>query len=406
MTACAIESAAQDTAPEAFRTRAVSTAFTITANGSYGARLAGAGEALFPERWALRGSAPHAVPLPLAQPEEAGTDLQPLANGQVLIRRPVGGRHLFSLLYPAGQGTGELPIGAVETPESPDLALLPPAPDGRRAYAIAPGERASTIWLVAGGAFGPERVAVVPGHCSGGVWLDREGRVLALDRRLDGGPRKAVAVDLGRAGEVTPLLQVADGSEDRLLLADVDSGLLLIRSNAPGRDRLGWGVWGSGLPVRFPTSLQPTDPAATVTPFALQPGRLLTPERCAVALCIRAADGGTHLGVWRPEGRRLHLRPGPEGWLAGAGWWDPNGVLGLPVSTPGMPCAIARIGTASVFTDGRGAGDGPSGEVQDQDARGVVDAQRTVRLGGTGGPEGYRPIPLQQAPLGGRIGPG
>ncbi|WP_329018033.1 hypothetical protein [Streptomyces sp. NBC_00690] len=404
MTACAIESAARDTAPEAIRTRAASSAFTITANGAYGARLAGAGEALFPERWTLRGSAPHAVPLPLAQPEEAGTDLQPLADGRVLIRRPVAGRHLFSLLYPAGPGTGELPIGGIETP---DLVLLPPAPDGRSVYAIAPGERVSAIWLVTDGAFGPEQLAVVPGHCSGGVWLDREGRMLALDRRLDGGPRKSIAVDLRRRGEVMPLLQVADGSEDRLLLADADSGLLLIRSDAPGRDRLGWGVWGSGLPIRFPKSLQPTDPAVTVTPFALQSGRSLAPERCAVALCVRGGDGSAHLGVWRPEGRRLHQRPGPDGWLTGAGWWDPNGVLGLPVVTPAMPCAIARIGTASVFTDGRRTMvEALDSDLRNADAGGVAQAPSSTGRGVPGAPDGYRPIPLQQAPLGGRIGPG
>ncbi len=63
------------------------------------------------------------------------------------------------------------------------------------------------------------------GHCSGGTWLDREGRMLALDRREPGGgPVKAVAVDLGRWGEVTPLLQIAPESDDRLLLADADSG--------------------------------------------------------------------------------------------------------------------------------------------------------------------------------------
>ena len=51
------------------------------------------------------------------------------------------------------------------------------------AYALAPGERSTGVWLVAGGAFGPEQVADVPGRCSGGVWLDREGRLLALDRQ-------------------------------------------------------------------------------------------------------------------------------------------------------------------------------------------------------------------------------
>ena len=85
---------------------------------------------------------------------------------------------------------------------------------------------------MAGGAFGPEHLAEVPGRCSGGVWLDGTGRLLALDRCQDG-RTKTVVVDLERGGEVSPLLQIAEDSNDRLLLADPDSGLLLIRSDAP-----------------------------------------------------------------------------------------------------------------------------------------------------------------------------
>lgn len=228
-------------------------AFTIAADGSYAARLAlrdvgaepseEAAQAWFVERWTLDGHEPYAVPLPLDQPEEPDSDVLPLADGRVLIRRRVADRHAFSLLYPTGPGTGELPLGAVGCA---DLTLLPPSPDGASAYALSVGAHSTAVWLVAGGAFGPERVAEVQGRCSGGVWLDRAGRMLALDREMPGGgPVKAVAVDLERGGEVTPLLQIAPESNDRLLLADADSGLLLIRSDAPGHDRLGWGCWAA-----------------------------------------------------------------------------------------------------------------------------------------------------------------
>lgn len=234
MTVCAIEPAA------AHENGAGRAGCTITADGCYAARLALAGDSLFPERWTLDGPEPYAVPLPGNQPEEPGTEVQPLGDGRVLIHRLVDGRHAFSLLYPTGPGTGELPLGAVECPdEGTRLRLLPPAPDGRRAYALAAGRRGATVWLVAGGASGPERVAEIPGGCSGGAWLDREGRMLALDREA-GGRVKSVVVDLGRGGEVSPLLQIAPGSDDRVLLADPDSGLLLIRSDAPSPARPGW----------------------------------------------------------------------------------------------------------------------------------------------------------------------
>ncbi|NUK79264.1 hypothetical protein HRW23_18025 [Streptomyces lunaelactis] len=387
MTVCAIETATEDGAVG-------STGFTMTADGTYAARLAGDGEALFPERWTLDGPEPYAVPLPLDQPEERDADVLPLTDGRVLIRRRVEGRHAFSLLYPTGPGTGELPLGAIE---SARLTLLPPSPDGVSAYALAPGEGSTAIWLVAGGAFGPEHVAEVPGHCSGGVWLDRTGRMLALDRQLDGGPVKAVAVDLGRGGEVTPLLQITEESDDRLLLAEPDSGLLLIRSNAPGHDRLGWGVLSSLRPVRFPECLRLADCA--VTPFAVQPGQMLTPESCAVALRIDGA-AGSWLGVWRPAGRRLHQLAAPEGWLAGAGLWSREGVLQLPYATGAVRCGVARIEAPEdvCVPDVITGRDMITEPAQAEHAGGEPSV-------GAGAPLVCRPMPLQQSPLTGRAAP-
>ncbi|MER8047147.1 hypothetical protein [Streptomyces sp. NPDC094032] len=376
MTACAIETAVRDGGPT-WPAPAGQGAFTITANGAYAARLAGSGDARYVERWTLDGPEPYAVPLPLGQPEEPGTRPLPLADGRVLVARRVDGRrHTFSLLYPTGPGTGELLLGAVDAPGSEHLVLLPPSPDGIRAYALCVGPDTSTLWLVAGGAFGPERVAEVRGHCSGGVWLDRTGRMLALDRRLGDGPVKAVAVDLERGGEVTPLLQITEHSHDRLLLADPDSGLLLIRSDAPspGHDRLGWGVLGSLLPVRFPDCLRLDD--AAVTPFAVQPGQTLLPEGCGVALRIDAA-AGSWVGMWRPSSRRMRQLAVPAGWLAGAGLWTPEGVLRLPYATPGAPCGLAAL--------------------EEPDEPPVPEPAAAAT--GTGAFKVCRPVPLQQAPL-------
>lgn len=110
----------------------------------------------------------------------------PLADGRVLIRRRVADGHTLSLLYPTGPGTGELLLGAVECDE---LTLLPPSPDGASAYALSTGAYSTGLWLVAGGSNGPEQIAELPGRCSGGVWLDRAGRLLALDREPAGAVR-------------------------------------------------------------------------------------------------------------------------------------------------------------------------------------------------------------------------
>ncbi|MFF2328387.1 MULTISPECIES: hypothetical protein [unclassified Streptomyces] len=378
--------------------------FTIAADGSYAARLAlrtvaleapaEAVRAWCVERWTLDGHEPYAVPLPLDQPEEPDSQVLPLTDGRVLIRRRVADRHTFSLLYPTGPGTGELPLGAVGCA---DLTLLPPSPDGTSAYALSVGARSTSVWLVAGGAAaGPELVARVPGRCSGGVWLDRAGRMLALDREMPGGgPVKAVAVDLGRGGEVTPLLQITPESDDRLVLACADSGLLLIRSNAPGHDRLGWGVLGSCLPVRFPECLCPADVA--VTPFAVQPGQMLMPESCAVALRIDGA-AGSWLGVWRPSGRRLHQLAAPEGWQAGRGVWTRDGVLRLPYANESVACGVALLEAPADGEHGARPASRRAAEAAEESGRQPSAALTTLPM--------CRPVPLGQAPLTGRMAPG
>ncbi|ONK14727.1 hypothetical protein [Streptomyces sp. MP131-18] len=312
---------------------------TIAAGGAYAARLiAGYGDGGWcPERWTLDGPEPYAVRLPGAQPEEADTPLQPLADGRVLIARRADGRYHFTLLYPSTPDTGELSLGAVECER---LTLLPPPPGGSRVYALAPREDATALWLVCGGAFGPELVTVLAGQCAGGAWLDQEGRLLALDRTDDAGCTRTVTVDVEHGGEPSELLRIAEDSNDRLLLADPDSGLLLVSSDAPGTERIGWGVLGSHRPVRFPEALHPE--GVRVTPFATQPGQVLLPEKCAVALRM-TTNVADWVAVWRPQQRELQHLGVPDGWLAGSGLWTVDGQLLLPYAAEHTPCGLARI---------------------------------------------------------------
>jgi hypothetical protein len=320
---------------------------SIAADGSYAARLVrapgGAEDAWYTERWTLDGPEPYAVPLPAGQPEEPDSPVQPLADGRVLIARYADGHYHLALLYPSGPETGELPLGALES--SGRLRLLPPAPDGARVYALvaddATGETA--LWLVCGGAFGPEPVTRVPGHCSGGAWLDAGGRLLALDRTDPAtGHTRTVTVDVEGGGLPSELLRITEHSNDRLLLADPDSGLLMVVSDAPGEDRIGWGVLGSRLPVRFPEALHPDGVA--IRPFAVQPGQMLTPEACAVALELSAPEVGVRwVAVWRAQQREVQPIAAPEGWLTGVGRWTAAGELLLPYATEELPWGLERV---------------------------------------------------------------
>ncbi|MGK5500288.1 hypothetical protein [Streptomyces sp. URMC 125] len=415
MTVCAVDAAPGEGG------RTAHPGFAIAADGSYAARLAplGDGRGRIPERWTLDGPEPYAVPLPGPRPEGPGSEVLPLSDGRVLIRRGGPDRHHLALLYPAGPGTGELYLGTVE--HGP-LRLLPPAPHGMLAYALSPGEHGTTVWLVHGGPRGPEPVARVPGRCSGGLWLDRAGRLLALDRTDASGRTKTVAVDLERGGEVSPLLQITDDSDDRLLLADPDSGLLLVRSDAPGEARLGWGVLGSHRPVRFPDALRP--PGVALTPFAVQPGQALDPEGCAVALRVDGPNG-TWVAVWRPLQRTLRHLAAPPGWVRGAGLWTADGELRLPYTGGQAPCGLARIawpcpepGASSRPVPGPGrepsphASPGPVPRPRGERPAAPEAPRGAAGPGGApapaaepfGPPAGrllpFRPVPLQQAPLG------
>lgn len=79
-----------------------------------------------------------------------------------------------------------------------------------------------------------------------------------------------------------------------------------------------------------------------MTPFAIQPGQVLMPENCAVALRIDGPSG-TWVGLWRPSERQVHHLPAPEGWLTGAGLWSREGVLQLPYATGTVAYGVARV---------------------------------------------------------------
>lgn len=147
--------------------------------------------------------------------------------------------------------------------------------------------------------------------------------------------------------------------------------------------------------MRFPECLRPADVA--VTPFAVQPGQMLMPESCAVALRI---DGpaGSWVGVWRPAGRRLHQRAAPAGWQAGRGVWTRDGVLRLPYADGNVACGVALLEAPADEEPGAwpssGYGAGSGAESGMQPSGGAVPLPVC------------KPVPLGQAPLTGRMVPG
>ncbi|MFJ6214829.1 alpha/beta hydrolase family protein [Streptomyces sp. NPDC092296] len=339
--------------------------FTFAADGSHAACLAAAdGGGWYPESWRLGTDGGGCLPTPLPPPgnrtESPHSPLLSLPDGRVLIARQGGDRCELAVLSPAGPWEQREPAPAAERAagvlRTADVRLLPlPAPvaAATRSAPVAvaltcDGRPTTAVWLIRADGSAPQRAAEVPGLYGGGVWLDREGRLLALDRLGDAdGLVRSVALDLVE-GTVAPLLEISERSNDRLVLFDPDTRLAVVRSDASGTDRLGWGVLGAQQPLRFPDCLHL--PGTLLRPIAVEPAATRGPgPRSAAELRIAVQldrGAGSALAVWRPAGGRLEPLPVPPGRLGAVGHWSPAG-LRMPYSAPDSPPAMATLDLAA-----------------------------------------------------------
>ena len=363
--------------------------FTFAADGSHAACLAsGADGGWYAESWLLPetgAAAATALPLPLPghRSESLHSQLVSLPDGGVLVCRHDGERHELVLMSAPGAPDrdapdpgGVRPQGARQAAErrlatllmpGVRLVALPAAPGAPRpphapvAIALGTDSRpVTTLWLVRTDGSEPEQVAELPGLHGGGSWLDRTGRLLVLDRVGTEGVR-SVVLDIGR-GVVSPLLEIGEQSNDRLVLFDPDSRFVMVRSDAAGTDRLGWGVLGGDTPVRFPECLHV--PGMFLRPVALRPD-----AAGAVRVAVQIDHGAASaLALWQPTAHRLDPLPVPPGRLGAIGHWSAGG-LRMPYSAPDHPAALATL-----------------------------DVDTLLGLGPAGVP-GAVPLPLQLAPL-------
>ncbi|WP_354640023.1 alpha/beta hydrolase family protein [Kitasatospora camelliae] len=405
--------------------------FTFAADGSHAACLAaGADGVWYVESWRLPevGPAePTALPPSGGRAESLQSQLVPLPDGRVLVCRHEGDLHTLVLASAAG----ERPLAALRLPGLRLLPLPGPAPASGAAdglpVAVALGtdaRPATTVWLVAPDGSEPRQIAELPGLHGGGVWLDRVGRLLALDRVADG-VVKSVVLDLD-LGRTTPLLEIGERSNDRLVLFDPDTRLGMVRSDAPGTDRLGWGVLGGSEPVRFPECLHV--PGTVLRPIALGPGHGggVGGPIGQVALQIDRGAASS-LALWPVGASRLDPLPVPPGRFGGVGTWSAGG-LRMPYSAPDRPAGMATLDVDELLGCGPAAapsavplplrlaplagGPGPAAPPREAPVpwAGSVRAPRVNppgwRLDGSAGPgDGGRWQPAQSLELAGPAGP-
>src|SRR6266545_5481444 len=323
----------------------VRASFRFSPSGARAACLAGSGDGdLALEAWSFGGAAPSWRRLALERPVTLGVQLLPLDDGRVLLCRSESSHsHQLSLVEPEATGAARERVLAMMACQGLRLLSGPGAEEGgrgtgaahdapARALAIAFDERgASTLWRVSERRPWLERLAEVPGLLLGGAWLDRAGAVLGADRmeRPEDGPAKVIAVDL-TDGSWSTLLDVAERSNDRLLLASPRSGLVVVSTDAPGEARLGWTLLGR-QPVRFPPALrrQGLRPLAT------------DPEGQQVLLKVEAGVR-SRLATYDPAADRLAPVQTPDGHIGNTACWE-RGALRFPFSTPAHPTGVATV---------------------------------------------------------------
>ncbi|WP_051732342.1 alpha/beta hydrolase family protein [Kitasatospora phosalacinea] len=320
--------------------------FTFADDGSHAACLAaGADGGWYAESWRLPAEGP-AVPTALPSREGLRAQLLALPDGRVLVCRHDGDRHALVLL---AAEVPEVPLAALRLPGLRMLAVPGGAaaggPAGGAPVAVLLGTDArpvTTVWLLAADGSAPREVAQLPGVHGGGVWLDAAGRLLALDRVV-GGMVKTVVLDLELAS-TTPLLELGASSNDRLVLFDPATGFGMLRSDAPGVDRLGWALIGGGEPVRFPDCLH--QPGRLLRPVAAAPGSAPGAEPQVVLQVDHGASSA--LVLWRAGEKRLRPLPVPPGRLGAVGHWSAAG-LRMPYSAPDRPAALATLDVAALL---------------------------------------------------------
>ncbi|MGX4737213.1 alpha/beta fold hydrolase [Kitasatospora griseola] len=326
--------------------------FTFAGDGSHAACLAaGADGGWYVESWRLPEQGV-ATPGPLAlaegRAESLRSQLVALPDGRVVVCRHDGDRHTVVALTDGGPGRPavELPLAGMRLPGLRMLAMPGPAgtaADAPIAVLLGTDTRpVTTVWLLTADGSAPRVAAELPGLYGGGVWLDEVGRLLALDRVADG-MVKTVVLDL-RLGVATPLLELGASSNDRLVLFDPATGFGMLRSDAPGVDRLGWALIGGAEPVRFPDCLH--QPDRLLRPIALAPDGPGTEPRVVLQVDHGAASS---LVLWQPGSGRLDPLPVPPGRLGAIGHWSPAG-LRMPYSAPDRPAALATLDVDALLT--------------------------------------------------------
>ncbi len=233
---------------------------TFSANGRYGTCLSTIDGDMALESWVLASE--QARPRTIRDVAlEGGTPALPLDDGRILLFERSGASephcHRLALLKPRGDDFCREELGTIPSPLGG--YLLPSPSRAQLGFVVAFHSGNSTIWRICASSphwASPARIelaAQVPGSLDGGVWLDGDARVLAVNQTCGSYRCNGIAVDLAE-GSWKRIWSRSVMSAERILLCHPQSRILIVSTTVSGAERLGWAAPGDPR-VHFPETL-------------------------------------------------------------------------------------------------------------------------------------------------------
>lgn len=308
--------------------------FVFSANGRYGTCLTTttADEQIALESWTLTSEEARYQTIPDVS-VDGGTHALPLDDGRILLfyRRGIAPsqRHEVTLFQAQGGSVRWERLGAI-----PSLLwgyLLPSPNSDQLGFVVALDSGHSTIWRLSASPPHIELAGQVPGSLDGGVWLDRDACVLAVNQSYGSHRPNGIAVNL-TDGSWKRIWSRSLASADRVLLGSLQSKVVIVATTISGEERLGWARLGEPA-VHFPEILY-------------RPGY----ERRALALDDRGerllvhevAGAMSRLFVYTPADDRLSPVTGPPGTISSPACWTGN-LVRFRFSAPTQPSTLATV---------------------------------------------------------------
>lgn len=306
--------------------------FVFSENGRYGTCLKTSDEDVALESWTLTAGQARSQMIPDVV-VDGGTHALPLDDGRILLfqtgKKNPSQRHEFMLLQPRGGDFSVERLGAI-----PTLLwgyLLPSPSSNQLGFLVALDSEHSTIWRLSAAPPRIDRVARVPGALEGGVWLEDDASVLAVNQTHGRSRCNGIAVDLTQ-GSWKRIWSRSAASADRILLGSLRSKMLIVATTVSGQERLGWTVLGDPT-VRFPDTLHRAGYERRALALDDHGERLLVHE-------VRGAI--SRLFIYTPAVDSLAPLTGPPGKISPPTRWTGN-LLRLGFSAPTQPPTLATV---------------------------------------------------------------